>query len=179
MSWDRVLPAPAGLHYDSPQVRPSDLLDHKIMNDLPKAHGSLAYRPDSLKYADARPVAVPQAHQQMAVLNQANLPLREQQDGMTVHAHVHGSPNLNPAHAGARPSGPMVSPKDLSRSSSSSGSTSPVRSVKERDSFCLCQPDPKVPRPRNGELMLPALLVNMESSFPLTLAAELDQSERI
>lgn len=172
------MPAPAGLHYDSPQVRPSDLLDHKIMNDLPKSHGSLAYRPDSLKYADARPVAVPQAHQQMAVLNQANLPLREQQDAMTAHAHahahVHGSPNLNPAHAGARPSGPMVSPKDLSRSSSSSGSTSPVRSVKERDSFCLCQPDPKVPRPRNGELMLPTLSMNMESAFSPHSIIELD-----
>lgn len=148
MSWDRVLPAPAGLHYDNPQVRPSDLLDHKIMSDLPKSHGPLVYRQDSFKYADLRPNDIQQAHQQMAVLNKGEIPL--QSDPMTPISNGHSNINLV-----ARPSGAMAS-KEISRSSSSSGSSSPVRSAKERDTFCLCQPDPKVPRPRNGELMLPA-----------------------
>ncbi|KAJ5533075.1 hypothetical protein N7494_009627 [Penicillium frequentans] len=144
MSWDRVLPAPAGLHYDIPQVRPSDLLDHKIMSDLPKSHGPLVYRQDSFKYADQRPNDI-QAHQQMAVLNKGDIPL--QSDQMMPISNGHSNVNLV-----VRPSGAMTS-KEISRSSSSSGSASPVRSAKERDTFCLCQPDPKVPRPRNAFIL--------------------------
>lgn len=150
MSWDRVLPAPAGLHYETPQVRPSDLLDRKIMSDLPKSHGPLVYRQDAFKYADLRPHDIQQAHRQMAVLNKGEIP--HQSDQMTPMSSVHSNVNLM-----ARPSGAMAS-KEISRSSSSSGSASPVKSAKERDTFCLCQPDPKVPRPRNGELMQPAQL---------------------
>ncbi|KAJ6017164.1 hypothetical protein N7451_000543 [Penicillium sp. IBT 35674x] len=145
MSWDRVLPAPAGLHYDIPQVRPSDLLDHKIMSDLPKSHGPLVYRQDSFKYADQRPIDIHQAPQQMAVLNKGDIP--HQSDQMMPISNGHSNVNLV-----VRPSGAMAS-KEISRSSSSSGSASPVRSAKERDTFCLCQPDPKVPRPRNAFIL--------------------------
>ena len=145
MSWDRVLPAPAGLHYDSTQVRPSNLLDHKIMNELPKAHGPLAYRPEPVKYADIRPSGVTQAHQQMACFSRPKSAIPKIESDEFIQE--------------VRSPGPMVSTRDHSRSSSSSGSTSPVRS-KERQSFCLCQPDPKVPRPRNGESMLSAPLFN-------------------
>ncbi|KAJ5627357.1 hypothetical protein N7528_004784 [Penicillium herquei] len=150
MSWDRVLPAPPGLHYDSPQVRPGDLFDHKIMND-PKAHGPLAYRPDAIKY-DVR--AVPQAHQQMHQMTYSR-PMSRNEQELISHS-VQGSPHLDPhVNLNVNPvmrQGSIVS-KDLSRSSSSSGSASPARSVKERDTFCLCQPDPKVPRPRNAFIL--------------------------
>ncbi|KAJ5935133.1 hypothetical protein N7466_004680 [Penicillium verhagenii] len=151
MSWDRVLPAPAGLQHENTQVRPSDLLDHKIMNDrdLPMSHGSLVYRPDSFKYADLRSTDVAHAHQQMTVLNQGKIPnsRSDQNDMMAPMANTHNMSSMR------RPSGPMVSTKELSRSSSSSGSASPVRSAKERDTFCLCQPDPKIPRPRNAFIL--------------------------
>ncbi|KAJ5109012.1 hypothetical protein N7456_005687 [Penicillium angulare] len=156
MSWDRVLPAPPGMQYDSTQVRSSDLLDHKIMSDSPKPHhGALPYRPEPLKYAEIRPNGMPQAHQQMMAFNQGNMTPRidhyEPMGSMgSMVPAVQGNPNVN---ALPRQSNSLVSTKDASRSSSSSGSASPVRSVKERDSFCLCQPDPKVPRPRNAFIL--------------------------
>jgi HMG box factor len=63
---------------------------------------------------------------------------------------------MSPVQQHAKP-GPMISTKDLARdrSASSSGSSSPNKSAKiEGVQFCLCQPDPKIPRPRNGELIL-------------------------
>ncbi|KAJ5777556.1 hypothetical protein N7520_000802 [Penicillium odoratum] len=147
MSFDRVLPDPAGLHHDNTQVRSSDLSDHKIMSDPPKSHGQLVYRPDSFKYADLRH-DIPHAHHQMTVLNQGQIPgpRPDQNDPMMPMANAHS--NLM-----RRAPGPVVSTKEVSRSSSSSGSASPVRSAKERDTFCLCQPDPKVPRPRNAFIL--------------------------
>lgn len=145
MSWDRVLPAPAGLHYDNAQVRPSDLLDHKIMNDSPKPHDPLVFRPESARYTEIRANGVPQMHQHLSPYSQPkSIGLK------TDHMDMRGM----------KTQGPMITTKDLSRSSSSSGSgsSSPTKSVKERDSFCLCQPDPKVPRPRNGESLLSAPL---------------------
>ena len=54
--------------------------------------------------------------------------------------------------------GPMLSTKELPlrdrsdrSSSSSAGSNSPVKAKDCSMQFCLCQPDPKIPRPRNGE----------------------------
>ncbi|KAJ5224075.1 hypothetical protein N7468_008617 [Penicillium chermesinum] len=138
MSWDRVLPAPAGLHYETSQVRPSDLLDHKIMNDSPKLHDRLVYRPD-VKYTDLCANAVSQMHQHLNPYNQQKS-AAFQTDPMDVRGIKQG---------------PVIATKGISRSSSSSGSgsSSPTKSVKERDSFCLCQPDPKVPRPRNAFIL--------------------------
>jgi HMG box factor len=139
MSYNRVLPNPVALHHDSSQVslpRYSNPLDHKIMNDLPMSHGALPFRPDPLAsacmYPENRPNGVPQARQYVATLKRAN-------------------PELSPQMG--RPAGPMPSTSDLAlhdRSSSSSGGSSPTRSTKEI-SWCLCKPDPKIPRPRNCE----------------------------
>jgi HMG box factor len=44
-----------------------------------------------------------------------------------------------------------------SSQSERSSSSSPVKSTASKESvmptFCLCQPDPKIPRPRNGKLL--------------------------
>jgi hypothetical protein len=44
----------------------------------------------------------------------------------------------------------------------SSGSSSPIKSGKEEyaSQWCLCKPDPKIPRPRNGESMMSAPMLN-------------------
>ena len=144
MSYNRVLPNPVALHHDSSQIslpRSSNLLDHKIMNDLPMSHSILPLRPDPLgsarRYSEIRPGpnGVPQAHQHVATLDRAKLDLSPQMDIM------------------GRQPGPMPSVDHLNlraRSSSSSGGSSPTKASKEI-SWCLCKPDPKIPRPRNCE----------------------------
>lgn len=146
MSYDRVLPKPVALHHDS-LPRPSNLLDHKIMNDLPISHGSLPHRPDpigsSCRYNDARPSGVLQAHQQLAAFSRPKLEVTKTEQIL---------PPVKPA-------GPMLATKDLAirdRSVSSSGSSSPVKSAHRDINWCLCQPAPKVPRPRNGESIISA-----------------------
>ncbi|CAG8016834.1 unnamed protein product [Penicillium olsonii] len=56
--------------------------------------------------------------------------------------------------------GPMLSTKELPlrdrsdrSSSSSAGSNSPVKAKDCSMQFCLCQPDPKIPRPRNAFIL--------------------------
>jgi HMG box factor len=142
MSYDRVLPNPVALRYESAQVslpRPSNLLDHKIMNDDRKSMARYPDGPvgDSVRYTDVRSNGVSQTRQHLSVLNSAKDPL-----GGSV-----------------KPVGPMISTKELPlrdrsdrSSSSSASSSSPSKSQKEGAmQFCLCQPDPKIPRPRNGE----------------------------
>jgi HMG box factor len=77
-------------------------------------------------------------------------------------------PAMSPVQQHVKPA-PMISTKDLARdrSASSSGSSSPAKSAKSEGlQFCLCQPDPKIPRPRNGELMLSeSLLYQHGKSF--------------
>lgn len=119
-----MLPDPVALRYESAQVtlpRPSNLLDHKIM-DLKSA---------AMDTYDGRPTGVAQAHHHIA---------------------------MNVAESRAVKPGPMLTTKELplrdrsDRSSSSSASSnSPVKSKDSAAQFCLCQPDPKIPRPRNGE----------------------------
>lgn len=145
MSYDRVLPKPVALHHDS-LPRPSNLLDHKIMNDLPASHAhvhaALPHRPDPIGSA-CRYSGGPQAPQQLTVLNRPK-------NGMSKNEQ---SPPP------VRPADPMLATKDLAirdRSVSSSGSSSPVKSAHGDVKWCLCQPAPKVPRPRNGEWMMSA-----------------------
>lgn len=155
MSYDRVLPKPVPLHHESSQVslpRSTNLLDHKIMNDLPKSHGALPHRPDPIgsgyRFNDRRPSGVPQTHQQMSALGRVK--------------NANGVTKPEQSYQPNKQAGPMLSTKDLSvreRSSSSSGSASPASSAQKDGpavNWCLCQPDPKIPRPRNGELMLSA-----------------------
>ncbi|KAJ5160850.1 uncharacterized protein N7482_007854 [Penicillium canariense] len=155
MSYDRVLPNPASLRYESAPVstlpRPSNLLDHKIMNDrLPKACMALPHRPtsgpipgaDVGRYPDIRSSGVSQTHQHRASYGRVNGALKHDPSASPVQQHVK--------------SGPMISTKGLEsdRSTSSSGSSSPAKSAQnENVQFCLCQPDPKIPRPRNAFIL--------------------------
>ncbi|KAJ5908805.1 hypothetical protein N7495_001487 [Penicillium taxi] len=143
MSYDRVLPNPAGLQYDT-QLRPSNLLDHKIMNDLP-ANGGSPYRPDP-NYVDIHPNGVQQMHQQMVSFSRPKFA-----------KPLVGSPRDSLM---IKPGNAMVTVNELNqnarkRSSSSSGSPSPIQTALKESSeqFCLCQPEPKVPRPRNAFIL--------------------------
>ncbi|KAJ5605648.1 hypothetical protein N7510_008429 [Penicillium lagena] len=147
MSYDRVLPNPAALRYDSAQVplprsATSSLLDHKIMNDVPRASlpvqrhhsdGGLVGR-STYRYADESH-EVPYAHQPMSSIRS-----------------VEKIPSPNGSKAG-----PMTSIKELPlrerSSSSSASSTSPVKQKDNTIQFCLCQPEPKIPRPRNAFIL--------------------------
>lgn len=170
MSYDRVLPNPASLRYESASVstlpRPSDLFDHKIMNDhLPKSYMALPHRPgpgnsassDTRYTSESRPTGVAQTHQHLASYGQ-------------VRGSHKNDAALSPMLPHAKP-GPMISTQNLprDRSASSSGSSSPAKSAKNDGlQFCLCQPDPKIPRPRNGEfLMLSESLYEHGKSFLL------------
>src|SRR4051794_4117424 len=132
MSYDRVLPNPVALRYESAQVslpRPSNLLDHKIMNDNLKSMARYPDGPvgDSVQYTDVRSNGVSQTHQHLSVLNGAK-------------DHLNGP---------VKPVGPTISTKELPlrdrsdrSSSSSASSSSPGKSQKEGAmQFCLCQPD--------------------------------------
>lgn len=138
MSFDRVLPNPAALRYETPQVslpRPSNLLDHKIMSEAPQP---VAPSDAAFRYAELRPNGAP-----------PTIPFPRPKGPV-------GNPEPVPIINGTRPSGPMIETKDLAfrdRSSISSGSGSPIKSAFKDtpEQFCLCQPDPKIPRPRNGE----------------------------
>ncbi|KAL3464088.1 hypothetical protein BJX64DRAFT_103220 [Aspergillus heterothallicus] len=151
MSYDRVLPKPAALHYDSPQgslPRPSsNLLEHKIMND-------------DIAMAEHRPEPVPTpTYRYSETLPKVNL--------LSLHRSRVGGNQAPPS-----PPTPLEAPKptttltskvipyrDQSSVSERSSSSSPVKSAAPtgpRDSatqFCLCQPDPKIPRPRNAFIL--------------------------
>jgi HMG box factor len=110
------------------------------MKDLPKSsmHAEGRY--------DARSTGVSQAHQQVSM-------------------------NIPESKLG-KPVGPMLTTKELpmrersERSSSSSASSnSPIKSKEGAMQFCLCQPDPKIPRPRNGESMWSAPSLQLGKCF--------------
>lgn len=158
MSYDRVLPNPVALRYESAQVtlpRPSNLLDHKFMSEelsaMAMRHPADGPVGPSVRYSDPR--SVHQTHQHNS-LNASKEP----------HAHAHAHAHKMSSNGSVKPVGPMISTKELPlrdrsdrSSSSSASSTSPVKPQKESAmQFCLCQPDPKIPRPRNGESMLSA-----------------------
>ena len=118
----------------------STLLEHKIINDdsskmvidqpqLEKGAASASCR----YAADIRPSGVSSLS-----LNRAKISLNK---------NACSAPPLDHSKPSAH-----VLTKDIPIRDRSS-STSPVKSaVKEPAQFCLCQPDPKIPRPRNGEL---------------------------
>ncbi|KAJ5669989.1 uncharacterized protein N7477_005352 [Penicillium maclennaniae] len=140
MSYNRVLPNPVALHHVSAQVslpRSSNLIEHKIMNDSPMSHGALPLRSDPLdaayRYPEARHPSTVPTTQYMATLNRTKFELSAQM---------------------GRPTGPLLATNDLAlqdRSSSSSRGSSPRLS--KEISWCLCKPDPKIPRPRNSFIL--------------------------
>lgn len=138
MSYNRVLPNPVALHHVSSQVslpRSGNLIEHKIMNDSPMSHGALPLRPDPLgaacRYPEARHPSTVPMNQYMATLNRTKSEL---------------SPQM------ARSAGPLLTTNDLAlRDCSSSSSRGSSPKMSKEISWCLCKPDPKIPRPRNCE----------------------------
>ncbi|RHZ43425.1 putative HMG box transcriptional regulator [Aspergillus thermomutatus] len=151
MSYDRVLPKPPALLYDAPQVplprRSSNLLDHKIMNDETTTKVSLVDHPvdsGSCRYTAEVPASgLPQVH---LSLNRPKLALGKIASNSPIQ-----SPKL------VAPVPTKDTPvRERSSQSERSFSSSPVKSTASKESvmqFCLCQPDPKIPRPRNAFIL--------------------------
>lgn len=143
MSFDRVLPKPPALHYEAPQGpmprKTSTLLEHKIMNDdsskmvIDQPQRERGSASASCRYAaDIRSSGVSSLS-----LSRAKIALNK---------IACSAPSLESSKVSA----PVLT-KDIPIRDRSS-STSPAKSAaKEPAQFCLCQPDPKIPRPRNGE----------------------------
>lgn len=146
MSYDRVLPKPPALHYDSQVTlsRPtSNLLEHKIMNDDLTKMSVMDHRRDAPPVgASCRYVAdtLPQVH--LSSLNRAKIALNKIASTAPIDAP-------RPTEPGAITS--QMPLRERSSVSERSSSASPTKRESETK-FCLCQPDPKIPRPRNGKL---------------------------
>lgn len=173
MSYDRVLPIPAALHHESAQValpprQTSNLLEHKIMNDNyshkvtmldrplhslppPPPHHYQYFSPPP-SHGDEYANSLPQIH--LSSINRAKV----------AYNHMASSGPLEPYKSIAPlPSAKEIPIRERSSFSDRSGSSSPGKSSSSREQqppqqqqqsvaqFCLCQPDPKIPRPRNGE----------------------------
>ncbi|CAI7566720.1 unnamed protein product [Penicillium manginii] len=150
MSYDRVLPAPVAVRHESSgsNFLHSNPFEHKIMNDLPMSHGALPHRPEpqaaTCRYPEYRPNAVPQIHQQIAMYHGKAEPYTPPIDK---HSIVDAYPRQHSISTAPLPL--------RERSPPSSGSSSPVKSSKEEyaSQWCLCKPDPKIPRPRNAFIL--------------------------
>lgn len=141
MVFDRVLPRPAAL-YDETNTRihgPSSLLDHKIMKD-PVAKAS-SQRPESESCSSGL------AQMQLSSLNR---------ERFTQNHGAESSPHLDNSLGKRDKTSPPSSGREQSPI------PSPIKSAPPRtDSgvpFCLCQPDPKIPRPRNGRFLFPVIV---------------------
>lgn len=167
MSYDRVLPKPVALHYEPNPValqRPtSSLLEHKIMND------DFSHK---MAWMDRAGTASPAALPPYQRAKSAGSDDDAGGDGESLPslAPINGSKfasnNKLAVSAPVKHASKSISPlltKDIPNRDRSSSSSSPKSStMKDTVQFCLCQPDPKIPRPRNGELDFG----NFESVFP-------------
>ena len=168
MSYDRVLPKPAALHYEATQVtlpprQTSNLLEHKIMNDdFSNKMAILDHPPFHPPHASTDGYlnvhSLPQIHH-LSSLNRAKMAFNQ----------IASSGGPMDPYKSITPLSTTTTTKDMpirersSHSDWSSGSSSPVKSSSSSSrehqqhqhqpaaQFCLCQPDPKIPRPRNGE----------------------------
>ncbi|PLB38260.1 putative HMG box transcriptional regulator [Aspergillus candidus] len=146
MSYDRVLPKPPALHYDSQVTlaRPtSNLLEHKIMNDDLTKMSVMDHRRDAPAVgAPCRYVAdaLPQVH--LSSLNRAKIALNK----IASTAPIDHPRSTEPGLA------PQLALRERSSVSERSSSASPTKRESETK-FCLCQPDPKIPRPRNAFIL--------------------------
>lgn len=149
MSFDRVLPRPAAL-YDEPAGRihrkTSSLLEHKIMNDhhaLPPITTAVTNRIDSL--SPARPNG---SYRHLAEPASCSTSLGQMQLSSLNRDKV--SQNQIPVRILTTPK-QAAADEACPRDRSASSSPTKKEPVKESATqFCLCQPDPKIPRPRNG-----------------------------
>ncbi|PYH45254.1 putative HMG box transcriptional regulator [Aspergillus saccharolyticus JOP 1030-1] len=153
MSFDRVLPMPPALQYDPPPVtlpRPTgSLLDHKIMNDgYSKMPVMDHHHRDATSFGGHRRYADNLPHAHMA-FNRYK---------MAMNKAVAGVASLEPAKPTTLMGTKPIPLRERSSMSERSSSSSPVKSVaptprESAANFCLCQPDPKIPRPRNAFIL--------------------------
>lgn len=140
MSYDRVLPKPPALYYDSfrgdSSTHTTTPFQHKIMADVPQEDGR---RSTALELRAQRPTA------SQASSVQASPMMSSKRPQVTDVAAVLASPLPRKRTISLMSSEPTREERSASASSS--------RSSSSRDSglqFCLCQPEPKIPRPPNG-----------------------------
>ncbi|PGG98651.1 hypothetical protein AJ79_08806 [Helicocarpus griseus UAMH5409] len=144
MSWDRVLPKPPALHYDPTgrdlPTRTSTPVDHQIMAD---------------KFCK---IAVDESNHRLVSLDSRILPAALSRNAIPSPERVTLAeappPVLISPIARKRTSSLITSEaarQERSASSSSSKSTSSKESPSKH--FCLCQPEPKIPRPRNAFIL--------------------------
>ncbi|BDD58249.1 hypothetical protein MAP00_003540 [Monascus purpureus] len=154
MSFDRVLPKPLGLSYEPSPIsihRPaSGLLEPQVMNDeLPSklalgdratdggSEGPSPYpRPSNVSGS----VAAEKQQQHLSEMNRAKVVINKVATSASVdHSSKSAGPSLT---------------KDIAfRERSSSSSSGKPATMKDTVQFCLCQPDPKIPRPRNAFIL--------------------------
>lgn len=137
LSWDRVLPAPHallnGLTNDLPPRRTSSLLQHHLVSskDLLESSRERRSTVTSISYhqgpqlSPARPISVLQFPPDSSTSDQpTKVPLTRKRAASLMADEVN-----------TRETSPVTTQDSIS------GKT---------NQFCLCQPDPKIPRPRNG-----------------------------
>ena len=143
-----------------PPRQTSNLLEHKIMNDdFPNKMAVLDHPPfhpphaSTDGYLDAN--SLPQIHH-LSSLNRAKMAFNQvASSGGPLDSYK----SITPLSTTTTKNMPIR--ERHSHSDRSSGSSSPVKSSSSSSreqqqhqpaaQFCLCQPDPKIPRPRNGE----------------------------
>ncbi|KAL2005726.1 hypothetical protein VTN00DRAFT_10219 [Thermoascus crustaceus] len=150
MSYDRVLPKPAALYYDParnnlPRRPTSNLLEHKIMNDhfskvtVADRADSASAGPSTSKYGTDPATSSAALSHLSSAANREKVALNE----------ISSSASLTRKRVA-----PLLM-EDVALHCRFS-SSSPSRLIPSKDSvvqFCLCQPDPKIPRPRNAFIL--------------------------
>lgn len=153
MSFDRVLPRPPAL-YDEPGARPlhrqsSSLLEHKIMNMSERTRAaamslvSVGEIPTSGPTTEPDSCSTALSQMQLSAIN------REQavQNGQLMASFSAASTRQN-TQVLTTVESTATGAGDRSTSRSPSRLEAPKEAATQ---FCLCQPDPKIPRPRNGK----------------------------
>ncbi|EEP80269.1 predicted protein [Uncinocarpus reesii 1704] len=147
MSYDRVLPRPIGLCYDVSgrdlPIRSADsLLDHRFP-------GSTLIRSSFEKYdypsvpLQVKPLAAGSAR------NSISEPEMGCQKSLVTETPAVSQPQIGRKRVAS------IAASDLRREERAASASS-SKSTSSRDSgvqFCLCQPDPKIPRPRNAFIL--------------------------
>ncbi|CRG92240.1 hypothetical protein PISL3812_09297 [Talaromyces islandicus] len=148
MSFDRVLPRPPAL-YDESANRvhrtTSSLLEHKIMHDSTRPMSIVDNMPRSPTAAgmprsnDSDSCSAALSQMKLSSINRDRIAENGQLQPGIVSPSRHDTPST------------VEMPL---RERSASGSPAKLESAKEVASqFCLCQPDPKIPRPRNAFIL--------------------------
>lgn len=150
LPWDRVLPAPSALlnanANDLLPRRSSSLLQHHLIS--PK------HLPESPR--DRRSTVPSIAYQANTRINPvASIPLRASQ-----HLFASGEVATGPVTRKRAASLMADEPEARETSPATTHDSNPETT----NQFCLCQPDPKIPRPRNG-MFLTSSLCQCDSSL--------------